>query len=319
MEKKDIKDLKVGDAIQQFFLIKNVECKVSTNNKKYLDLTLVDKTGDINAKLWDASEQDEQRYVNHALIKVRAVAHEWQGRMQLKLENIRPAVPEDRVDIAEFVPSAPLDASDMFGEISLYIERIQNPDLKHIVCHIIEQKKEQLMIYPAANQNHHAVRSGLLYHILTMLRLGGRVAEVYTMLNADLLFAGIILHDMAKLDEMDAGDLGIVSSYTVEGEMLGHIIQGVKLIDRAAQEVGADQEISLLLQHMILSHHYEPEFGSPKRPMIPEAEILHHLDTIDARMYDMCKVLESTEPGGLSDKVWLLHNRKLYKAECTNS
>lgn len=318
MEKREIKDLKVGDVIQQFFLIKNVECKVSTNNKKYLDIMLVDKTGDINTKLWDAGQEDEQRYVNHALIKVRAVAHEWQGRMQLKLENIRLAAPEDGVDIADFVPAAPRAAEDMFSEVGLYIERITSPDLKNIVWHIIKSKEEKLMIYPAAKQNHHAVRSGLLYHIITMLQLGERVSEVYTMLNRDLLFAGIILHDMAKLDEMDAGELGIVSSYTVEGEMLGHIIQGIKLIDRAAKEVGADEEISLLLQHMILSHHYEPEFGSPKRPMIPEAEILHYLDTIDARMYDMSKVLESTKPGGLSDKVWLLNNRKLYKAECTN-
>ncbi|MCE5284448.1 MAG: HD domain-containing protein [Pelosinus sp.] len=319
MDKKDIKELKVGDAVQQFFLIKTVECKVSTNNKKYLDITFVDKTGDINAKLWDASSQDEERYVNHALVKVRGVAHEWQGRMQLKLENIRLAVTEDGVDVADFVPSAPRTASDMYQEVTTYIERIEHSDLKQIVCHIINNKKSKLMIYPAAKQNHHSVRSGLLYHILTMLQLGERVSEVYTTLNRDLLFAGIILHDMAKLDEMDAGDLGIVSNYTVEGELLGHIIQGIKLIDRAAKAVGADEEVSLLLQHMILSHHAEPEFGSPKRPMIPEAEILHYLDTIDARMYDMRKVLDNTKAGVLSDKVWLLNNRKLYKAECTST
>lgn len=316
MEKRDIKELKTGDAVQQFFLIKTVECKVSTNNKKYLDLTLVDKTGDINAKLWDVSQQDELKYVNHALIKVRGVAHEWQGRMQLKLENIRLAVPEDNIDIADFVPAAPYAAGVMYDEVTAYINKIGNKDIKEIVRRIIEIKKDKLMIYPAAKQNHHAVRSGLLYHILTMLKLGEKVSEVYTTLNRDLLFAGIILHDMAKLDEMEAGDLGIVSNYTVEGELLGHIIQGIKLIDRIAEEVGAKKEVAMLLEHMILSHHYEPEFGSPKRPMIPEAEILHYLDTIDARMYDMKKVLENTEAGGLSDKVWLLHNRKLYKAEC---
>jgi 3'-5' exoribonuclease len=112
---------------------------------------------------------------------------------------------------------------------------------------------------------------------------------------------------------MAAGELGIVSEYTTEGELLGHIVQGVKMVDRAAREVGADTEVSLLLQHMILSHHYEPEFGSPKRPMIPEAEVLHYLDIIDARMYDMGKVLSHVEAGSFSDKVWLLHNRKLYK------
>jgi 3'-5' exoribonuclease len=118
---------------------------------------------------------------------------------------------------------------------------------------------------------------------------------------------------------MNASELGIVSEYTVEGELLGHIIQGIKMIDQTAVEVGADPEVSLLLQHMVLSHHYEPEFGSPKRPMIPEAEILHYLDIMDARMYDMGRALEKIEDGHFSDKVWLLNNRKLYKSSVKNS
>jgi 3'-5' exoribonuclease len=117
---------------------------------------------------------------------------------------------------------------------------------------------------------------------------------------------------------MNASELGIVSEYTVEGEMLGHIIQGIKMVDQTATALGADPEVSLLLQHMILSHHYEPDFGSPKRPMIPEAEILHYLDIIDARMYDMQRVLGSVEDGKLSEKVWLLNNRKLYKTVIKN-
>jgi len=148
--------------------------------------------------------------------------------------------------------------------------------------------------------------------------LGEKVSEIYVGLNKDLLFAGVILHDIAKTAEMNASELGIVSEYTVEGELLGHIIQGIKMIDQTATQIGADPEISLLLQHMILSHHYEPEYGSPKRPMIPEAEILHHLDMIDARMFDMQKVLGNVEEGKLSEKVWLLNNRKLYKSSIQN-
>jgi hypothetical protein len=112
---------------------------------------------------------------------------------------------------------------------------------------------------------------------------------------------------------MNASDLGIVSGYTTEGLLLGHIIQGVKMVERIGKMVNADSEIIILLQHMILSHHYEPEFGSPKRPMIPEAEILHYLDVMDARLYDMRNVLENAEKGSFSDKVWTLHNRQLYK------
>ncbi|VBB05906.1 Hypothetical protein LUCI_1117 [Lucifera butyrica] len=313
MNNQELRLLKPGDVVQSFYLIRAVDCKTSSNNKKFLDITLVDQTGEMNAKLWDCSQQEEEDYGRHALVKIKGTVSEWQSRLQIKIDKIRLAVPEDGLNIADFVPVAPKDGNAMYNEVRQYIEEIHNQDLQKIVSYIVNDKKDKLLVYPAAKQNHHAVRSGLLYHILTMLQMGEKVSQVYAGLNKELLFAGIILHDIAKLDEMDAGDLGIVSEYTVEGELLGHIIQGIKMIDRAAELVGADKEVSLLLQHMILSHHYEPEFGSPKRPMIPEAEILHYLDIIDARMYDIKKVLETTPTGQFSEKVWLLQNRKLYK------
>jgi len=147
-----------------------------------------------------------------------------------------------------------------------------------------------------------------------MLLTGDQISLIYNNLNRDLLFAGIILHDIAKLDEMDASILGIVSDYTPEGNLLGHIIQGIKQIDRAAEQVGADKETAVLLEHMLLSHHYHPEFGSPKKPMFPEAELLHYIDMIDARMYTMEQVLQNTETGGFSERVWELENRNLYRA-----
>ncbi|CUH96545.1 hypothetical protein P22_2635 [Propionispora sp. 2/2-37] len=314
MENKKISEMKPGDSVQNFFLIKSVDCKTSNNNKRYLDLTLADQSGEINAKLWDCKPEDESRFRQQILVKVRGTIFEWQSRLQLKIEKIRLSAPEDGLYIAEFVPVAPREAEGMYQELLQYIAAIQHSDLHKIVSTIIENKKDKLLIYPAAKQNHHAVRSGLLFHILTMLQLGEKITQVYPGINRDLLYAGVILHDIAKLDEMKAGELGIVSEYTPEGELLGHIVQGIKLIDQTAKKIGADGEISLLLQHMILSHHYEPEFGSPKRPMIPEAEVLHYLDIIDARMYDMNKVLDNTKAGSFSDKVWLLQNRKLYKA-----
>jgi 3'-5' exoribonuclease len=148
-----------------------------------------------------------------------------------------------------------------------------------------------------------------------MLKAGEKLLEVYDFLNKDLLFAGIILHDIAKLDEIKANALGIASDYTMEGQLLGHIIQGIKRINNAARNTKLDPRIATLLEHMILAHHYEPEFGSPKRPMIPEAEILHYLDIIDARMFDMQKALGQVGEGEFSEKVWTLNNRKLYKPE----
>jgi 3'-5' exoribonuclease len=313
MENKKIRELQSGDLVQNFFLIKAADYKTTSNNKSFLDLTLVDQTGEINAKLWDHSVDSEPHYVQNTLVRVRGSVSEWQSKLQLKIDKIRLAAEEDGLDIGDFVPVAPHSPEMMYAEIEKYISMIQNQDIHKIVSTLVTSHKGKLLLYPAAKQNHHAIRSGLLYHIMTMLHMGEKVSEIYKGLNRDLLFAGIILHDIAKIAEMNASELGIVSEYTVEGELLGHIIQGIKWIDQTAAQVGADPEVSLLLQHMILSHHYEPEFGSPKRPMIPEGEILHYLDLMDARMYDMGRALEKVEDRQFSEKVWLLNNRRLYK------
>ena len=142
---------------------------------------------------------------------------------------------------------------------------------------------------------------------------GERVCEVYTNLNRDLVVTGVILHDMEKLNEIMAETDGIATGYSFEGQMLGHIIQGVKTVDRMTLELGFPREKAIMLEHMILSHHYEPEFGSPKKPLFPVAELLHYLDILDARMFDMEAALEATPAGGFSDKVRTLDNRKLYK------
>ncbi|WZL72941.1 HD domain-containing protein [Clostridiaceae bacterium 35-E11] len=313
MMNKKINELKVGEDSQGIFLIKSVAIKTSSNKKSFLDMTLVDKTGEINGKLWDCTQEDEEKYVENQLIKVRGNITEWQGRVQIRIDRIRLITEKDQITIEDFVPSAPYKAEIMYQEVLNYIEKIQNEDMHNIVFQMIEEVKDRLFIYPAAKQNHHAVRSGLLYHIMNMLKTAEKLCEVYTSINKDLLFSGIILHDIAKIDEMAASSLGIVSDYTVEGHLLGHIIQGIKKIDAISKKVNANQEISMLLQHMVLSHHYEPEFGSPKKPMIPEAELLHYIDLIDARMYDMTKVLSNTVPGQFSEKVWVLENRKLYQ------
>ena len=313
MEYKKIGEFQAGERIEGFFLVKDVALKIANNNKKYLDFTLADNTGDINAKLWDYTGEDDLEYKEGSLIKVRGVVVRWQSALQLKIDILRPVNEKDNLNIEDFVQTAPYTPEKMFGEIVKYIIQIRNRDIKEIVSRALNEKKDKLMHYPAAMKNHHSIRSGLLYHTLTMLKLADKVREIYPFLRRDLLYAGVILHDLEKIDEMDANELGIVKSYTTEGMLLGHIIQGIKMIERIGNEVNADPEIIVLLQHMILTHHYEPEFGSPKRPMIPEAEALHYLDVMDARMYDMQKALENVEKGEFTDKVWSLHNRQLYK------
>lgn len=315
MEFKKINELKAGIKVDSFYIIKSVSSRVSSNNKKYLDLTMGDKTGEISAKLWDASDEDEELYKENVLVKVRASVVEWQNNLQLKIDKIRLTEKEDEVNITDFVPSAPNSADDMYILVLEYLDKIQNKDIKGIVNYILEAAGEKIMNFPAAKKNHHAVRSGLLYHITTMLKAGEKLCEVYDFLNTDLVYAGVILHDMAKLEEMEASEIGIVTEYTIEGQLLGHIVMGTEKIKIAANAIGADEEISMLLQHMILSHHLEPEYGSPKKPMIPEAEMLHYLDDMDARMFDMKKAAQSVNPGEMSDPVWSLEKRKIYNSK----
>jgi 3'-5' exoribonuclease len=169
------------------------------------------------------------------------------------------------------------------------------------------------MYYPAASKNHHAEFAGLLYHMKRMLMAGQGLCQVYTDLNRDLVCAGVIVHDIQKIFEIQSDENGVSPGYSFEGQLLGHIVMGIKYMDRLTEELGFPREKAIMLEHMILSHHYEPEFGSPKRPLFPEAEVLHYLDILDARMYDMYSALETTDPGMFSDRIWTLDNRRLYK------
>jgi 3'-5' exoribonuclease len=309
-----INQFEIGKKVEGFFLVKSADFKTTnSNNKKYLDFILGDKTGEINAKLWEVTPEDEKKYAANMIVKVRGTALSWQNSLQLKIEKIRPSTSEDNLDINEFVPTAPYEADDMYETILNYVYNMKNEHIKNIVLEILQENEEKIMYYPAAKKNHHAIRSGLLYHVSTMLKAGEKLCEIYTSLNKDLLYSGVILHDMAKLQEMDASELGIVSEYSIEGQLLGHITQGIKNVEIVGQRVGADKEIIMLIQHMILSHHYEPEYGSPVKPMLPEAEILHYLDIIDARMFDMTKASKETKGGEFSDRIWSLENRRIYK------
>lgn len=316
MENKKINEFIKGDKIESFFLVKSSDCKITNNSttNKYLDLILIDSTGEINAKLWECNNGIETLIKENTLVKVRAVVTEYRGRLQLKIDKIRCAIESDNIDIDEFIMSAPYKSEDMFETLIDYIDKIENQYIKGITQSIVSNLSDKLMHYPAAKSNHHAIRGGLLYHITTMLKAAEKLLEIYTYLNSDLVYAGVILHDIAKINEMESSNLGIVSRYSVEGQLLGHIIQGINQIDEAGKKIGADKEIIMLLQHMVLTHHYEPEYGSPKKPMIPEAELLHHLDVLDARMYDMHKAIKDVNPGEFSEKIYSLDGISVYKS-----
>jgi len=314
--KTTISELKKGDKVQGVFFVKNCTCRLTNgSNAKFLDINLMDKTGVVNAKLWDCRSGQDNVIKENMLVNVKGNIVEWKGKLQFKIDAIDPISEEQEVNAEDFIPVAPIDPKVMFEEVLEFKNKIKNLDIKNIVEYILDQVDVAIMYYPAAKSNHHSIRSGLLYHTTTMLKAGEALSRIYTFINTDLLYAGIILHDIAKIGEMSSSKLGIVDEYTIEGQLLGHIIMGVRQVEVAAEKVAADKEVSMLLQHMILSHHYEAEYGSPKKPMIPEAELLHHLDIMDARMYDMQKAISETEEGKFSEKIWSLDNLSIYRSK----
>lgn len=313
MDTRLISEFETGERIVGYYIIKALNLRTSSNNKKYLDLTLMDKSGQINGKIWGVENEVEKSYAPGLALKIEGDVTLWNNTQQLKIIRHRITNEEDDIELSEFVPSAPLDPNHMYEEILAHIDAIDDEEIQKLVRTIVVEYKDRLMYYPAAKSNHHSIRAGLLYHILRMIKTGEKLADIYPV-NRDLLYAGIILHDIEKINEMKSDDLGIVESYTTDGQLLGHIIQGIIKIEKTAIALDIEEEKYKLIQHMILSHHYEPDYGSPKKPMIPEGELLHYIDMIDARMYDMDKVLSQTEEGTFSEPVFVLDRRRLFKS-----
>ena len=298
-----------GQMFDGFLLTRSAAQRTSSNGSKYLDMTLCDISGDVNAKMWDALTPPP----NAAdVIRVRGMMQEYNGKPQLRVDKMRPATEADNYDISQLVPCAPQPAGEMLDYILNRVDAIRDPEMKQLLLTRLEECGDRLSYYPAASKLHHAERSGLLHHTSTMLQMAAHVCEVYPTLDSDLLAAGVILHDLCKLTEMTADEIGMVSDYTAEGMLIGHLVQGVAELSRLGRELGVKKETMLLLEHMILSHHDLPEYGSPKPPMFPEAEVLHILDLMDARIFEMNRALATIQPGGFTDKIWSL-DRKLYK------
>ena len=296
-----------------FYLLKGYEVKTGKTNKQYVDIHLEDKTGQINAKIWNVEGIKLNEYRNTIAVKVKGRVKEYNGSLQLNIEKMRPITAKDEIDLEELTPSAPYKVSEMYSVVEEYIENIKNDDFKKIVKYIIEKYKDKLEYYPAAKANHHSIRSGLLFHIMRMLQTSKAISEVYNNINTDLLYTGVILHDIAKIEEMNANELGMVSEYSIAGVLLGHITIGINLIHEVGKELEVDPEIVMIIEHMILSHHYEADFGSPKKPVFIEAELLHYIDMIDARVFDFEKATKDISKGNFSEPVFSIDRRKLYR------
>lgn len=307
-----ISSLKPGDdgIIMEALINRVVSGKTNgANRSTYLSLTLQDETGSIDAKLWNASEEQVQTLVKGVVVHVKGDIIKYNEDKQMKIIKIH-IVSDDEKEKIRFLKQAPLNREYLIAGIKGYIEKIDNMKLYQLVSTLFEENLNKLEIYPAASKNHHEYVSGLAYHTYGMLRIAESFCEIYPTLNKDLLYSGITLHDLGKTIELSGP---VVPEYTVEGKLLGHISISNAMIKETADRLHIEGEEVTLLQHMILAHHGKNEFGSPVLPQIREAEILYLIDNIDARMAMMDKALETIEPGSFTKRVFSLENRALYK------
>jgi len=291
-----------------FLLVRSAERRKDVKGNDYVDMNLADRTGEINCKIWNwdpAAAPPE----TGAVVKVRGTVQEYNGRLQLRIEKWREAAPGDPVDMNSLIPCAPRSAEEMMREISETVDSFSSEKLKKLTKAMLEMAGERLSWFPAAQRMHHAERSGLLHHTTDMLRLAKGLLEVYPWLNRDLLLAGVVIHDLGKIDELKSDQLGNVTDYTRDGQLLGHLVRGITNLNRAAEKTGVTGETLVLLEHMLLSHHGEAEFGSPRPPMFPEAEALHWIDMMDARMNTMKSAEDKTPEGAFSEKIFSLDRR----------
>ncbi len=311
MPQPKVCELQKDQRFEGFLLVRSSDQRTGSNGSKYLDLNLTDRTGELNAKVWDGNVPPP---APGSIVKVRGGTLEYNGRLQLRVERIRAMAPTDEVDMASLTPCAPEPPEAMLKELTDTVDAFESQPLRDLTRELLRRYDEKLRYYPAAQRIHHAERSGLLHHTTGMLHTAKALIKVYPFLNSDLLYAGVILHDLCKTEEMDSDQMGVVRDYSREGLLLGHLVLGVTRIQEAANDLGISGEPVLLLQHMMLSHHGEAEFGSPRKPMFPEAEALHWIDLLDARMNEMQTALGKVKDGAFTDKIWSL-DRRLYRAE----
>ena len=307
----NFKEIDGNGTVEGFALVKTCDKKTAKNGSVFLDLHLADKSGEINAKMWDFREGAFLPEPN-SIVKIRGVISEYNGTPQLRIDRIRAKWDNDNVDMSDIIPSADYSGEFMMQTICNKVNEFSNDALKKLVNAVLDEYGSRMIDCPAAFRLHHAIRGGLLMHTLSIVKLCECVSSIYPTVDRELLISGAILHDVCKIDEFVISSSGLVDGYTAEGTLVGHLVMGAMAIDRIARENNIDRDTAMLLEHMLISHHGEPEFGAATRPLFLEAEILSELDSLDANIYEFENCLADVAPREFSNRQWALHDRKFY-------
>lgn len=303
-----IKDLYDGEHIFSQFLVSSVAKCASAKGKNYLNVTLQDCSGEILGKRWEILAGDETLLSVGSIVSIEGDVLLYNGSLQLNIRSVEP-VEASGIDYSRFVMQAPVDFKTLEAKLDSYLSSFENDEISVLTNHLIEKYREKYVNHPAAVRNHHAYLHGLLFHSLSMADLGEAVCRLYPSLNRDILIAGALLHDLGKVIEL-SGPVG--TKYTVEGKLLGHISIMVAEIRMAAQELKIEGEVPLLLEHMILSHHGKPEYGSPVHPLTREALALSMIDDFDAKMGVLDRAEKDIVPGDFTQRIFALDDSFFY-------
>ena len=295
-------------------LLTNMNKGLTAKGAPYLSFTFQDKSGTIEAKYWNVKEEELEIYQNGILVEAYGDVLCHKKVLQFRVSKLE-ILDMTHADIYDYVKSSALSKEELQKAIYDKIDDIRNETIRLLVKEIMKDNEKDFFEYPAATKNHHDFVGGLATHVLGMLELAHSICVQYPMLNEDLLIGGVILHDIGKLTELSKA---VISEYTTQGKLLGHISIMQAMVYEKARQLQIDGEEVLLLRHMILSHHGVYEYGSPVLPMIPEAEILHLIDNIDARMSTLEKAMSNVTPGEFTPRIFAMENRNFYKTTLEN-
>ena len=305
-----IKDFKDGDKLTAQLLVVGVTKGSSNSGAPYLNLSLQDKSGSIDGKLWNVSDEDLAKIIVGRVYNFTFDVINYRNNLQakvLKTETIDQSV----INLTDFVAASPIKTEDLKNEIYGYLKTIKNENILKVLRLIMTEYETKFFSYPAATKNHHNFMGGLATHTLGMLKLADFICDQYPILSRDIMIAGVLLHDIGKTDELSGA---ILTEYTPEGKLLGHIsMMQAKLYEVACKLQLENTEEITLLRHIILSHHGKMEYGSPVLPLIAEAEAITFIDNLDARMNTLTMAFSNTEPNSFTTRLFPMENRAFYK------
>lgn len=302
-KKTFIKDLEAGASFDDTFLLYQSVLKTTKKGGFYLDIILADKTGKMPARFWDATQELQMRLPQDSFVRARGTVELYEGKLQASIY-FAEVVPDENIYLSDFIPASESDPEKLFSELLSLLDSVQNKSLKELVKRIFSDKAlvEGFKKAPAAVSMHHAYLGGLLEHTLSVAKLAVQISDSYRHINRDLLLVGAVLHDIGKTRELL---FTRAFKYSDRGLLLGHLIIGSELVAKIAESIeNFPPTLLSSLQHIILSHHGEYEYGSPKLPMTPEAIALHYIDNLDAKM-------EAVKEATPTEGNWTDYNRAL--------